>query len=62
MSLKMKLASTVSAFLLILGLTIMGVFAAPTATINLGGSISFKATDVHATVQGKITGSKEAEA
>jgi len=40
----------------------MGVFAAPTATINLGGSISFKATDVHATVQGKITGSKEAEA
>ena len=62
MTLKVKLTSTIAAFVLVLGLLIMGVFASPTATINLGGSISFKATDVHATVQGKITGSKEAEA
>ena len=62
MSLKVKLTSTIAAFLLILGLTIMGVFAAPTATILLGGTISFKATDVHARVSGTITGSQEAEA
>ena len=53
MSLKMKLVSTVSAFMLVLGLLIMGVFAGPTAKINLGGSISFKATDVYADVFGK---------
>ena len=56
MSLKMKLTSTIAAFLLILGLTIMGVMAAPSATVNLGGSISFTATDVNAKVTGDISG------
>ena len=60
MSLKMKLTSTIAAFLLILGLTIMGVMAAPSATVNLGGSISFSATDVFAVVKGSVTGSAEA--
>ena len=58
MSLKVKLTSTIVAFMLILGLTIMGVFAAPTATIQLGGSLNFKATDVHAKVTGVIAGTK----
>jgi len=62
MSLKMKLVSGISIFLLILGLIIIGIFVAPTATIVLDGSIFFEVTDAHATVQGKITGSKEAEA
>ena len=56
MSLKMKLTSTIAAFLLILGLTIMGVMAAPSATVNLGGSISFSASDVYAKVTGEISG------
>ena len=56
MTLKMKLTSTIAAFLLILGLTIMGVMAAPSATVNLGGSISFSATDINARVSGAITG------
>ena len=56
MTLKMKLTSTIAAFLLILGLTIMGVMAAPSATVNLGGSISFTATDVNAKVTGDISG------
>ena len=56
MTLKMKLSSTICAFLLILGLTIMGVMAAPSATVNLGGSISFTATDVNAKVTGDISG------
>ena len=56
MTLKMKLASTICAFMLILGLTIMGVFAAPSATINLGGSLTFSASDVYAKVSGEIQG------
>ena len=54
MTLKMKLTSTIAAFLLILGLTIMGVMAAPSATVNLGGSISFTATGVNAKVTGSV--------
>ena len=59
MSLKMKLTSTICAFLLILGLVITGVFAVPQATVNLGGTLTFKASDVYARVTGTITGSKE---
>ena len=55
MTLKMKLTSTICAFLLILGLTIMGVMASPSAKINLGGSLTFTATDVNARVTGKVT-------
>ena len=59
MSLKMKLTSTVCAFFLILGLVIMGVFASPQASVNLGGTITFHATDVYANVYGSITGAVE---
>ena len=61
MSLKMKLTSTISAFLLILGLLIMGVFAAPSASVNLGGTITFTATDVYAKITGTITGTAAEE-
>ena len=59
MTLKMKLTSTIAAFLLILGLTIMGVMAAPSATVNLGGHISFNASEVYAKVSGTIEGVDE---
>ena len=52
MSLKVKLTSAVLSFMLILGLMIMGVFASSTATINLGGNLSFSASNVHARVAG----------
>ena len=55
----MKLTSTICAFLLILGLVIMGVMAAPSATVNLGGHISFKASEVFAKVSGTIEGVDE---
>ena len=54
MSLKMKLTASVSAFFLVLGLMLMGVFAVEKATVNMGGSISFTATDVYARVTGSI--------
>ena len=61
MSLKIKLTSTILAFCLILGLLVMGVFATSTATVNLGGSLSFSATNVHAKVAGTVTGAENTE-
>ena len=54
MTLKMKLTASISAFVLIIGLMLMGVFAVNQATVNMGGSISFTATDVYAHVTGSI--------
>ena len=54
MTLKMKLTASISAFVLIIGLMLMGVFAVNQATVNMGGSINFTATDVYARVTGKI--------
>ena len=38
MTLKMKLTASISAFVLIIGLMLMGVFAVNQATVNMGGS------------------------
>lgn len=46
MSLKAKLVSTISAFVLVLALMIGGVLAATNSTINMSGSISFTAQDI----------------
>ncbi len=56
MSLKAKLVTSISAFALVLALLIVGVFAVQSATINMGGSISFTATDVNATVAINVEG------
>lgn len=58
MSLKAKLVSSVAAFCLVLALLVVGILAVPSATINMGGSISFTATDVNATVTIAVTGTK----
>ena len=54
MSIKMKLVSCISAFIIVLGIFIFGVLSAEQATVNLGGSISFEATDVYARVTGEV--------
>ena len=59
MSLKAKLVSSVAAFCLVLALLVVGILAVPSATINMGGSISFQATDVNATVNITVTGTDE---
>ena len=56
MSLKAKLVSSVAAFCLVLALLVVGVLAVPQATINMGGSITFDAQDVVATVTVTSTG------
>ena len=56
MTTKAKLVSTIAAFCLVLALLIVGVLAVPTATINMGGQISFEATDVNAKVEINVEG------
>lgn len=56
MSLKAKLVSSVAAFCLVLALLVVGILAVPQATINMGGSITFDAQDVVATVTVTSTG------
>ena len=54
MTLKMKLTSLIASFTLVIGLMLMGIMAVNQATVNMGGSINFTATDVYARVTGKI--------
>ena len=62
MSLKMKLISAISAFTLVLGLLIMGVFAVNQAQVDMGGSITFNADDVYARVTGSVANAQVAPA
>ena len=59
MKLRMKLASTCLALLLTVGLLVVGVLASSQATVGIGGSVSFVATDVYARVTGEISGTYE---
>lgn len=56
MKLKAKLISTIAAFAMVLCLTIVGVWAAATVTVDVTGTLSYTAKDVNATVTGSITG------
>ncbi len=56
MKLKAKLISTIAAFAMVLCLTIVGVWAAATVTVNVTGNVTYIAEDVDATVTGTITG------
>lgn len=51
MGLKAKLVSTIAAICMVICLLSVGVWAASTATVNLGGTVSFTAKDVQATVK-----------
>lgn len=55
MSLKAKLVSSVAAFMLVLALLVVGILAVPSATVNMGGSISFTATDIVGSISMKAT-------
>ena len=59
MTTKAKLVSTIAAFCLVLALMVVGVLAASSATVDLGGSISFTASDVVATVSVSTSGAAE---
>ena len=55
MTLKMKLISMISAFMLVLGLMLVGIYAVNQISVDFGGNISFTATDVYARVTGEIS-------
>ena len=59
MTLKAKLISTISAFVLILTMLIVGVWAASTANVTLGGTVGFKADNVYAKVSATVSGMEE---
>ena len=56
MTLKTKLISSISAFVLILTIVIVAVWAASTANVSLGGTVNFQATNVYAKVSGTVIG------
>ena len=59
MSLKLKLISTISAFILVLSMLFVGVFAAQNVQLNVGGSVSFTASSVYAQITGSYVGTVE---
>ena len=59
MSLKVKLISTISAFILVLSMLFVGVFAAQNVQLNVGGNVSFTASSVYAKITGSYVGTKE---
>ena len=60
MKLRTKLATLIAAFVLVAALTVVGVLAVNNATVNLGGTVNFVATDIKATVTGTVTGTSTA--
>ena len=58
MSLRAKLATTIAALCMVICLLAVGVYAASTVTVNLGGTVSFAATDVHAKVTATVAKTK----
>ena len=61
MSLKAKLVSSVAAFMLVLALMVVGIFAASSGTVQMGGTISFTATDVVGSITLSSTGNQGGE-
>ncbi len=59
MSLKARLISSVSMFVLVLALLVVSVFALRQERLSLGGTISFQATSVYAKVSGTVSGMNE---
>lgn len=57
MSLKTKLMSSISMFCLTIAMLLVGVWAVSSTSIEIGGKITFTATNVNAKVSGSITGS-----
>ena len=60
MSLKVKLASLCSMFVLIISLLIVGVWCLTNIELNMGGNVSFIPGEVVARVEGTVTGTKDA--
>ena len=58
MSLKAKLVSTIAAICMVICLLSVGIWAASTGTVNVGGTVSFTASDVDVTITATVNGAK----
>lgn len=56
MTLKTKLISIIVAFVMVVSLMLVGIFASSTITMQMGGNVSFTTNGVYAEVTGTITG------
>ena len=56
MNLKAKLISTIAAVCLVVCLVTVGIWAAGAASIKIGGSVLFEASDVSVTITGSVSG------
>ena len=61
MTLKTKLITSISMFFLVVALLMTGVWAVTTAQVSMGGTISFNATNIYATITGTIEGASNAQ-
>ena len=59
MSLKVKLFSSIAAFVLVLSMLFIGVYAAQNVELSVGGSVSFTASSVYAQITGSYVGTVE---
>ena len=59
MSLKVKLFSCIAAFVLVLSMLFVGVYAAQSVELNVGGNVSFTASSVYADITGSYVGTVE---
>ena len=59
MSLKVRLISCISAFIIVLSMLFIGVYAAQSVELNVGGSVSFTASSVYADITGSYVGTVE---
>lgn len=59
MTLKTKLISCIVAFIMVASLMMVGIFASPTITMQMGGNVSFTANGVYADITGNIVGTQD---
>ena len=59
MTLKTKLISYIIAFIMVASLMMVGIFASPTVTLQMGGNVSFSANGVYADITGNIVGTQD---
>ena len=58
MTLRSKMVATISAFCLVLAMLIIGVWAAQSVKVEMGGSLTFKADDVNVRIEGLVEGAE----
>ena len=59
MTLKIRLISSIISFVMVASMMLIGIFATPIVTMQMGGNVSFTANSVYAKVTGSISGSQE---